>query len=245
MEQRLTQSEFDAVASAWAAFLNRASPAEVQALFHSGSPESRLYQTSVRFDLTTTITELLSTVGIGRVLVRFVLLPPAGPGEPVPAPPRFRLVLYAADQLGGRISAYYQSDAAWQEIKPKDPADYQGLVPYNLIKNWLNAWVTVATKRQLNAAMFATKYGPLQGYDFELSDFMDSLFPTKSFDNQHLYIRFGLKTYYPAYPEKLKEPVQTFGLVVRLYSPQGSEDMEGSDDTGGPSYDLAQAYPPG
>ncbi len=250
MGKILTQSEFDAVSSAWTSFIERSSPSEVQALFQTAKGTSQRYQTSVSFDLTGTATSpsylaaLLSTPSLAQVMARFVLLPPAEP-EPstsTPAAPRFRVVLYAADLRGGRLSAYYQSDAAWQEIKPAQLDNFQGLVPYNLIKGWLNAWVAVATAQQLRPALFSTAYGPLQGYNFDLGDFLDPLFAAKSFTGQRLFIRFGLKTYYPAYPENLAAPAQAFGLVVRLYSPSDEAD---ADELRGPSYDLALQVPPG
>jgi hypothetical protein len=248
MEKVLTQVEFDTAAAAWATFIQTASLSEVQALFQAGNSKNRLYQTSASFDLTGTATDpsylaaLLSTPGIAQVMVRFVLLPPAELGAATPAAPRFRLVLYAADLRGGRLSAYYQSDATWQEIKPAQLTEFQGLVPYNLIKGWLNAWAAAATAQQLRSTLFATSYGPLQGYNFDLGDFLDPLFAAKSFTGQRLFLRFGLKTYYPAYPEGLAAPAQAFGLVVRLYSP--SEETDG-EELSGPSYDVAKPYPPG
>jgi len=249
MEKVLTQSEFDAVAVAWTNFIQRASAAEVQALFQAGAPATNQYQVSASFDLAGTPTDpsflvaMLSTPGIAQVLVRFVLLPPTEPGADTPAPPRFRLVLYAADERGARLSAYYQSNATWQTILPPQLTDGGGLVPYNLIKGWLNGWANAAAKQQLQPTMFVTTgFGPLQGYNFDLGDFLDPLFAAKTFTGQQLFLRFGLKTYYPAYPENPATLAHTFGLVVRLYSP--SEGADG-DKTSGPSYDMSKPYPPG
>lgn len=248
MGKILTQSEFDAVATAWTTFIQGASPAEVQALFQASAPAINQYQVSASFSLAGTtaapsyLVAMLSTPGIAQVMVRFVLLPPAEAGAATPAAPRFRLVLYAADQRGARLSAYYQSDATWQTITPQQLTAIGGLVPYNLIKGWLNGWATAATTQQLRPAQFATAYGPLQGYNFDLGDFLDPLFTAKTFTDQRLFLRFGLKTYYPAYPENLATPTQTFGLVVRLYSP--NEEADGAE-LSGPSYDMALQVPPG
>jgi hypothetical protein len=248
MEKILTQSEFDTVAAAWTNFIQGASPAEVQALFQARAPTINQYQVSASFSLAGTtaapsyLVALLSTPGIAQVAARFVLLPPTDADADKPAAPRFRLVLYAADQRGARLSAYYQSDATWQTILPQEPTAVGGLVPYNLIKGWLNGWATAATTQQLRPALFATAYGPLQGYNFDLGDFLDPLFAAKTFTDQRLFIRFGLKAYYPAYPEILAAPAQTFGLVVRLYSPSKEAD---SDELSGPSYDMSKPYPPG
>jgi hypothetical protein len=293
MPHLLTQTEFDTAAAAWLAFIGRASAGEVQALFqtrptHKHEHHPRQYQTYVRFDLATTIPYLLSTVGIAQVAARFVLV--TSPSEIVPAPPRFRVVLYATDQLGGRISAYYLGDSEYHLILPTpkptpkpgptppdagyDVDPMQGLVPFSLISNWLTAWVTAATHQHLKPAMFATSsYGPLQGYVFEIGDFMDQLFSAPERGSTQLYLNFGLKTYFPAHPEKLTEPAQTFGLVVRLYTPTAPPPPKAGDTSAaieaeqrsvadlllgaaayvsgtdgsesGPSYDMAQPYPPG
>jgi hypothetical protein len=247
MEKILTQSEFDTIAGAWTTFIQGASPTEVQALFQAASPATNQYQLSASFSLAGTATNpsylvaMLSTPGIAQVAVRFVL-PPAEAGAGTPAAPRFRLVLYAADQRGARLSAYYQSDATWQTIAPQQLTAIGGLVPYNMVKGWLNGWAIAATTQQLRPALFATAYGPLQGYNFDLGDFLDPLFAAKTFTDQRLFLRFGLKTYYPAYPENLAAPAQTFGLVVRLYSP--SEEADGAE-LSGPSYDMSLQVPPG
>lgn len=253
----LTQTEFDAAATAWATFIGKASASDVQALFQTGTGPARQYQTFVSFDLADTIPLLLSTVGIARVAARFVLAAPS-PSGVLPAAPRFRVVLYATDQLGGRISAYYQGQAAFRTVVlptlpptlphlAEDMLSVQGLVPFSLIKNWLTAWGEAAVKQHLSPAMFATgSYGPLQGYVFELGDFMDQLFSAPGRGATMLFLNFGLKSYYPAQPEGLAAPAQTFGLVVRLYTPGKTPDDTGAagGTESGPSYDLAQASPP-
>jgi hypothetical protein len=122
-------------------------------------------------------------------------------------------------------------------------------VPFSLIRTWLKAWAKAATKEQLHPAQFATSYGPLQGYNFELGDFMDQLFTARASLTQaaatQLRLNFGLKTYFPAYPEALTTPVQTFGLVVRLLRPNIDTDGTDGGTESGPSYDIAISYPPG
>jgi hypothetical protein len=89
----------------------------------------------------------------------------------------------------------------------------------------------------------------VQGYNFELGDFIDQLFVTTDKVNHRvatqLRLNFGLKTYFPAYPEALTTPVQTFGLVVRLF--WNSKDLDGTGDVyqGGSSYDMSASFPPG
>lgn len=264
MSTRLTQAEFDVAATAWTAFVGSATAYEVQSLFQSPPPKPTepldafaapiQYQTFVSFDLADTISHLLSTVGIQRVMASFVLVP-----NPLASTPRFCIVLYATDSQGGRISAYYRGDSDYHVIPPPKSESAspdlqtlgapQGLVPFSLISNWLNAWVTAAKAQKLSPAQFATHYGPLQGYNFELGDFMDQLFTARASPTQpgatQLRLNFGLKTYFPAYPETLTTPVQTFGLVVRLFRPYEDSDGSGGGTESGPSYDVAKPYPPG
>ena len=247
MSTLISQVEFDGYAAAWAQFIDRAAADKVQRLFEA---PGQLRQNNVGFDLADSIVPLLSTVGLRQVVARFVLLP----AEVAADSPRFRVVLYGTDGLGGRISAYYLGAATWVAAPKSLQADEQpsevltGQVSFNLIRVWLQAWV--APTQQLSPLLFMTSYGPLQGYNFELSDFMDPLFPVKqpADPTQRLVLRlyFGLKSYYPAYPENLEQPRQTIGLVVRLLVP-GSKvtDGDGGGDAGGPSYDMAVPVPPG
>ncbi|MFD1871470.1 hypothetical protein [Hymenobacter bucti] len=243
----LTQAEFDTYAAAWAQFISRDGAGEVQRLFQ---PAGKLRQTHVSFDLVDSLVPLLSTVGLRRVAARFVLLPAEVAGDS----PRFRVVLFATDALGGRISAYYLGAAAWVAAPKTDELlseDAAGLVSFNLAKVWLRAWA--APQQQLGPRLFGTAYGPLQGYTFELSDFMDPLFPAQQPAPPapgmvfSLRLYFSLKSYYPAYPENLEQPHQTFGLVGRLFPPVGkvTDDDDASGTTGGSSYDMAQPNPPG
>jgi hypothetical protein len=260
MSAIITQAEFDRYAAAWAQFIDQAASDEVQHLFQA---KGQLRQNNVSFDLTDSIVPLLSTVDIRKVVARFVLLPADVAGDN----PRFRVVLYAADGLGGRISAYYLGTAAWEAAPTANEQPTElvlgegaGLVSFSVAKFWLRAWATPKPANppkpevRLSPLMFMTSYGPLQGYTFEVSDFMDPLFPAKQpplptlqVEDFSLRLYFGLKSYYPAYPENLEHPRQTFGLVVRLFPPVGkvtSGDTEGGDTAGGSSYDMAQTSPP-
>ena len=217
MSELITQVEFEKYAAAWARFRGRAAqhPERLQALFTKlgteGLPPS--YQANVTFDVVTAITPLVSTVGIAGVMASFVLLPKAA----CEGLPRFRVVLSAVDALGGRISAYYLGDATWY-APPKsysEPAGDKhthlraataGPVPYNLIRGWVLDWAAAALAHRLDPTMFATHYGPLAGYRFELSDFLNPLFTAGTFDSKLLQVNLGLKSYYPAYPDSPPRP---------------------------------------
>jgi hypothetical protein len=112
MSDLTTQAGFDKYA-AWLRFLNRAAryPERLQALFTcpglDGLPPS--YQANVTFDVATTITQLVSTVGISTVMASFGLLPK----KDSEGLPHFQVVLSAINALGGRISAYLLGTATW------------------------------------------------------------------------------------------------------------------------------------
>lgn len=262
MSDIITQVEFDKYTAAWARFLDRAArhPERLQALFtcpgSDGLPSS--YQANVTFDVATTITQLVSTVGIAGVMASFVLLPK----KDCDGLPRFRVVLSAVDALGGRISAYFLGAATWY-APPKSYGESQGdthshlraatagPVPYNLIRGWVLDWAAAALTQQLDPAMFATHYGPLSGYRFELSDFLNPLFTAGTFGSKLLQVNLGLKSYYPAYPDNPPRLAQTVGLVVRLYAgPEPADpvtmmpDKDGGGEGGGPSYDMGSTQPP-
>jgi hypothetical protein len=259
----LSQAEFDKYAAAWVRFLDRAArhPERLQALFTNpgadGLPPG--YQANVTFDVATAITQLVSTVGIAGVMASFVLLPK----KDCEGLPRFRVVLAAVDALGGRISAYFLGAATWYappksygesagDTHPHLRAATAGPVPYNLIRGWVLDWAAAALAQRLDPAMFATHYGPLLGYRFELSDFLNPLFTAGTFGGKLLQVNLGLKSYYPAYPDSPPRLAQTVGLVVRLYTgPEPADpvtvpdDKDGGGEGGGPSYDMGVSSPPG
>jgi hypothetical protein len=258
----LSQPEFDKYAAAWARFLSRAArhPDRLRALFTTPGPDGSPagYQANVTFDVVTAISPLVSTVGIAGVMANFVLLPK----KDCEGLPRFRVVLSAVDGLGGRISAYFLGAATWYtppkaygesagDTHPHLRAATAGPVPYNLIRGWVLDWAAAALAQQLDPSMFGTHYGPLTGYRFELSDFLNPLFTAGTFAGKLLQVNLGLKGYYPAYPDSPPRLAQTVGLVVRLYAgPEPADPVtvmngkDGGGEGGGPSYDMATTHPP-
>ena len=166
---------------------------------------------------------LVSTVGIVAVRTRFLAI--AHQGHPA----RFALALFAADAAGQRLSAYYLAET---EEYPTRDALHATQVPHDLVKAWLHHWTAAPA---ITPALFATAYGPLQGYTFDAGDFLEPLFAAQPFGDQTLRISFGLHEYYP-----VEGPLaHTFGLVLRLHDPQKL--AGGSDD---PFFDMSQPCPP-
>jgi hypothetical protein len=227
--------------------------------------------TYASFDLQTVIW-LVSTVGARRIKAQFVLVPPKHAEDAKHEPARFSVVLYAVDALDGRISAYYlgnndftpnikQIDAEGDFGKVADDADAVGNtnvgapVAFDLVKRWLTNWSS--PKQQISCDLFSSKYGPLQGYTFDLGDFMDPLFYSQKFgDTQVLHVGFGLHEYHAAFTAK-DEPslTRTFGLVLRFYGTVASDGTAvkafsntgavNAGEPGQPFYDLSTPNPPG
>ena len=170
------------------------------------------------------IIELVSAVGVRQIKARFVLLPGQGDDQLL-----FSLVLFATDADDRQLSAYYLPDstAATSSL----PAER---VPGGLAGLWEEYWKTEAT---LTTAMFKTSYGPLEGYNFDIKDFLAPLFTgTTSYTNQQVRLKLGLHQYIAADTTTL---TQTFGLVVRRFD--GDQQVQGAaaDD-----YDMSTPCPP-
>lgn len=210
---------------------------------------------------------LVSTVGARQIKAQFVLVPEQRTADGEHAPAYFSVVLYAVDSLGGRISAYYLGSNVFTTVseKPtaeagyaapdssaKEDANSGSPVAFDLAKTWLTNWTN---QKKISSELFTSNYGPLQGYTFELGDFMDPLFYSQKFGKtQELHVCFALHEYYAAFPKKnTPKLTSTFGVVLRFY---GTVPLKGYDDklvhahsaveeAGQPFYDLSTPNPPG
>lgn len=148
---------------------------------------------------------LVSAPGALRLKARFLLFPNASTSTP-----HFSLVLFAANAGDERISAYYLADQYWS-TNPGSP-QVGGEIPNSLASEWMNNWkITPA----VTTALFATAHGPLEGYNFEVKDFVRLLFGVKPSEDQQVQLGFGLHEYYA--PDANEETLtSTFGLVLQL-----------------------------
>jgi len=108
-------------------------------------------------------------------------------------------------------------------------------IPHGVAGEWINNW---RAAEPLTAAMFLTKYGYLQGYNFQRGDLMDNLFNVEQQEYQQLRVDFGLHKYYTGYDNGDPQPTYTFGLVLRLVNPDAT-----TSDT--PFFDMSTPRPPG
>jgi hypothetical protein len=168
---------------------------------------------------------LLSSVDVQFIKARFLAVattPDTGP--------RFALALFATNQQDERLSAYYL--ALGNSTVAATPPAVSGGIPTELAAIWLEKW---ATAPQINAALFATPAGPLQGYNFEVKDFIAPLLGGQSFANLELQLSFGLHEYHSAASDDTL--TQTFGLLLRVADSQQADD--------GGYYDMVTPCPPG
>lgn len=257
----LSQHQFSAYSAAWVDAVRHGD--SLPAIFQQpGQPAKASF---VRFPLQD-IVWLVSTVGSQRIKVQFLLKPDAGP-DADPLRPRFTMALFSADAQDGRISAYYLGkNTAPAEIADNEQhiletsdqlpgsalmkaASIGGQLPHGLAGVWLKNWVNIDV---VTPDLFTTSYGPLQGYVFDLKDFMDPLFYSQSFfsnpeeaDNYELRIGFGLHEFYPAFPEGTTSK-KTFGLVLRIYQKASQKAAVAltPDGSSEPFYDLSNTSPP-
>jgi hypothetical protein len=172
------------------------------------------------------VIELVSAVGVRYVKARFVLLPGATPNEYL-----FSLVLFAADEDHRQLTAYYLPDAAAGQGAgvPNEP------VPSGLSDVWKAAWQDASP---LTTAMFSTSYGPLEGYNFDVKDFLAPLFiGSDPYATQQVRLLLGLR----GYVDPAGTPTQTFGLVVRLADANAGAKVQAGNDG---YYDMSTPCPP-
>lgn len=199
---------------------------------------------------------LVSTPGARYIRAQFVLLPATFGAV------RFTVVLFALDSQRGRISAYYAGGLTAGSMVPSSvdstPSDPNGggELPLDLVRTWITAWQTLS---DITSELFGTNYGPLQGYIFELDDFIDPLFPAGLTTNHELRVYFGLHSYQITSANDTQQ-ASTMGLilsvqnknavqlpltyrrnVVRLLDGNGNSLTDGDDGF----YDLSHPSPPG
>jgi len=201
----------------------------------------------------TDMVALISTPGTRYIRAQFVLLP-AQFGTV-----RFTVALFALDSQRGRISAYYAGGVTEGSMNPTPPAANSGgtgALPVDLVQTWIKGWQDAT---DVTYDMFSTNYGPLQGYIFELNDFIDPLFPVGVTTNHELRVYFGLHSYQITSANETQS-ASTMGLIlsvqktedtklpftyhrntVRLLDNNGTSPTDGSDGF----YDLSHPNPPG
>ena len=257
------QQLFDQYVANWVNIVGNENNAELQLSFQQ--PGNKALLAAVRFPVKQ-IARLVSTIGAKHIKARFLVKREEKTGQP-----HFTLALFATDALDARVSSYYVAEEYWTpalaqaeplgeenqaEVSLRNPAEnQQGNVPRVLANTWLALW---GNTREVTPELFASNYGPLRGYTFELQDFLAPLGRLKSLEDEKLQVAFGLHEYYRSTSEDAalvqktnrmevsqaansevegEILVHTFGLLVQLESVR---DQLGYD----PIYDMSAPCPP-
>ncbi|MBO2010983.1 hypothetical protein [Hymenobacter negativus] len=165
------------------------------------------------------IQQLVSVVGAHYIMAKFLI---TSDGL------KFTLALYAADAERNRLSSYYGAGNLSQV-----PGLPGAEVPDVLAEKWLECW---SNDQPVTSDMFTSSMpdAPLQGYAFDVNDFLALFYDLPKIDGEILLVHFGLHEYYRGTAEGDKL-TQTFGLVLRVSGQQGSSD---------PFYDMSAPCPP-
>ena len=237
----ITQRQFDEYAANWVAASSDPEGTELAQSFRVGKNQQLLASLSLPV---LQIARLVSTVGAAHIKARFLII-----RDEKTQQPHFSLVLFATDALDARISSYYLAEQYWlpatrSKAAPNNSAPAASLrpvimgatrteVPDVLARHWLRLWAELT---QVTPALFATSYGPLRGYTFEVAEFMTPLRQLSDFGHEKLVLEFDLHEYYRTEPQG-EVLVHTFGLVLRLESLR----VQG---VSGPFINMGQPCPP-
>ncbi|WP_210520989.1 hypothetical protein [Hymenobacter terricola] len=223
----ISQVLFDEYTATWVKAVN--DPSDGTALTKCFLTKSGSRLGYVRFEVPQII-ELMSAVGIQGIKARFLIKPDG----------RFTVALFAADAQGLRLTSYYLAD--YRNEEDQQPASRQAedmnMEAANVLAaHWQRNWANTKrfpTTRQL----FASSYGPLRGYNFNVSDFMAPLMSLQpeDIDKEEFHLMPGLHSHFSSGPDN-DGPVAVFGLVVT----RTDNALRGSGD---PSYDVAIPSPP-
>jgi len=199
----ITPAQFEQYFATWLTIASASDTTALKACFERDAARLLL----VRYPLKRVLS-LLSTPGIAQIKARFLVIPGEGA-----APSRFSIALYATNLSDERVSAYYVAEG--DTTSAPLPPSLDGGVPNELAQRWTDNWQSVA---ELTAAMFTLDSATLQGYNFPVKDFVQPLFSNQPFADQEYHLSFGLYEYFS--PLSSDAEAQTFGLLLRLYTPQ-------------------------
>ena len=232
----LPQQAFDQAVATWVELISRPDERALQAVFTS----DKQLVTGVGFPIER-IAQLVSTIGAVRVKARFVVQALV-PG----AEPQFLVALFAVDALDARVSSYYVPEHLYLE-KPelghaaKLPAQHihKNQVSSALAQRWMTNW---AKAPAVLPAYFASHYGPLRGYTFELGEFAAVFHHLRKLDDKLLRISFVLHDFYQPDPVGGDMLAHTFALALSLDRKGNEEEgLAGKDD---PILDMSMPCPP-
>jgi hypothetical protein len=204
-------------------------------------PEQRLLK--VYFDCEA-VHHIISSVGVKIIKARFAIVDDLLLNGV--ATPTFTIILYGVDTLGNRCSAYSIGEPQYDYnylIGKNTPGDISQSISDNLAQRWLKNW----KQAEIDTPLFDTTYGYLNGYNYLMADFMNSLYPPGTTrENNGVFVLLAAHDYISYTPGSEHAEVMTFGLVLAgVKMPKSHKNapgnVEGAVDT---FFDLSLPSPP-
>ena len=232
----LRQPAFDQAVSTWVELISQPDERALQASFMS----DKQLVTGVGFSIER-IAQLVATIGAVHVKARFIIQALVPGGEP-----QFLVALFAVDALDARVSSYYVPEHLYLD-KPEPggavemPARtiHKNQVANVLAQRWLAAWSAAPA---VLPAYFASHYGPLRGYTFELGEFAAVFHYLRTLDDKLLRISFVLHDFYQPDSTGGDALAHTFALALHL-DRRGREEVSAARGAD-PILNMAQPCPP-
>ena len=231
----ISQEQFDRYAANWLEVVYNADGRTLHESFLGLGQEK---VNAITFPLQS-IVELVSAVGVHRIKARFLIQT-----DEATAAPHFTMALFAADELGKRLSSYYVANAHWLSapaataplLPAAAPSTVGKQVANVLAHKWAQSW---ANAPRVETAMFDNAYGPMNGYTFEVGDFLAPLFKLNSLDDaSKLQVNFCLHEFSRPTPDGGDQRASTFGLTVQVVT----TNLFG--DEWGDIFDMGRPCPP-
>ena len=235
----ISQQLFDQYASSWVAASNDPAGTVLAQSFQVGVGSSSSVLAGLSFPALQ-IARLVSTVGAVHIKARFLISQDAEQKQP----PHFTLALFATDALDTRISSYYVADEYWTPTVSRSEMQQEAAaarrarsmvtahsrkeVPGVLANLWLKGWQSLTTTSEITPALFASSYGALRGYTYEVDEFVHVLRALTQLKNESVQLVFDLHEYYRPLPPQGDVLVRTFGLLLCV---KNTKEENGEDGT--------------
>jgi hypothetical protein len=205
-----------------------------------GAPQLEQRLLKVYFDCEA-IHHMLSSVGVKTIKAQFAIVDDYSlNGLPTST---FSLILYGVDTLGNRCSAYHIGQPQYDygyTVKEGTQGDLSQSISDSLAQRWLKNW----EQTEISPVLFDTTYGYLNGYNYSMADFMNSLYPPgTNKENNGVFVLLAAHDHISYTPGTDHAVVMTFGLVLAGIKTSKTHKNTTSDDID-TFYDLSLPSPP-
>ena len=183
------------------------------------------------------VESLLSSEGVKTIKVKFCV-------HEVNEQQVFNIVLFSTDSIGATNSAYYLGTPGVLVSANGGPG---GNIPDWLAEKWITNWLALESNRYFTSEdVFSTRYGLLDGYNYDMLDILDALYADKpDYASEYLCVHFALHRHYKAGNVDPDRPTYTFNVVFQrvlfLKDDNGEIIYTPSEDV---FYDISSPSPP-